>query len=116
MRSLSKFVKVLNSFYGKFGQRTNLKKTSKEVTDVASLYKHFTDPSKVITDFHIMNENIVEVEYKQSEDFEPLSVNTNVVIAAFCTSWARLKLWSVMNKLGSNVLYHDTDSNIFSQR
>ena len=27
---------------------------------------------------------------------------------------ARLKLWSVMNKLGSNVLYHDTDSIIFS--
>ena len=82
--------------------------------DVASLYKLFTDPSKFVTDFHIRNENIVEVEYKHSEDFEPLSVNTNVVIAAFCTSWARLKLWSVMNKLGSNVLYHDTDSIIFS--
>ena len=111
MRSLSKL--ALNSFYGKFVQRTNLKKT-KFVTDVASLYKLFTDPSKVVTDFHIMNENIVEVEYKHSEDFEPLSVNTNVVIAAFCTSWARLKLWSVINKLGSNVLYHDTDSIIFS--
>ena len=111
LRSLSKL--ALNSFYGKFGQRTNLKKT-KFVTDVASLYELFTDPSKVVTDFHIMNENIVEVEYKHSEDFEPLSVNTNVVIAAFCTSWARLKLWSVMNKLGSNVLYHDTDSIIFS--
>ena len=111
LRSLSKL--ALNSFYGKFGQRTNLKKT-KFVTDVASLYKLFTDPSKVITDFHIMNENIVEVEFKHSEDFEPLSVNTNVVIAAFCTSWARFKLWSVMNKLGPNVLYHDTDSIIFS--
>ena len=110
MRSLSKL--ALNSFYGKFGHRTNLKKT-KFVTDVGSLYKLFTDPSKVVTDFHIMNENIVEVEYKHSEDFEPLSINTNVVIA-FCTSWARLKLWSVMNKLGSNVLYHDTDSIIFS--
>ena len=61
-----------------------------------------------------MNENIVEVEYKHAKDFEPLSVNTNVVTAAFCTSWVRLKLWSVMNKLGSNVLYHDTDSSIFS--
>ena len=53
LRSLSKL--ALNSFYGKFGQRTNLKKT-KFVTDVASLYKLFTDPSKVVTDFHIMNE------------------------------------------------------------
>ncbi|MCG8622196.1 MAG: hypothetical protein MJE68_09415, partial [Proteobacteria bacterium] len=39
---------------------------------------------------------------------------TNVVIAAFCTSWARLKLWSVMQRLGKRVLYHDTDSIIFS--
>ena len=38
------------------------------MTDVASLYKLFTDTSKVTTDFHIMNENIVEVEYKHSED------------------------------------------------
>ena len=37
-----------------------------------------------------------------------------MVIAAFCTSWARLKLWSVMQKLGDRVLYHDTDSIIFS--
>ena len=111
LRSLSKL--ALNSFYGKFGQRTNLKKT-KFVTDVASLYNMFTDPSKVVTDFHVMNENIIEIEYKNSEDFETLSVNTNVIIAAFCTSWARLKLWSVMNKIGKNVLYHDTDSIIFS--
>ena len=52
LRSLSKL--ALNSFYGKFGQRTNLKKT-KFVKDVASLYKLFTDPSKVVTNFHIMN-------------------------------------------------------------
>ena len=111
LRSLSKL--ALNSFYGKFGQRTNMKKT-KFITDIASLYNIFTDPSKVVTDFHLMNDDIIEVEYKHFEDFEPLSVNTNVTIAAFCTSWARLKLWSVMNKLGDRVLYHDTDSIIFS--
>ena len=37
-----------------------------------------------------------------------------MTIAAFCTSWARLKLWSVMQKLHDRVLYHDTDSIIFS--
>ena len=111
LRSLSKL--ALNSFYGKFGQRTNMKKT-KFVTDVGLLYNLLTDPSKEVTDFHIMNEDIVEIEYKTTEDFEPLSVNTNVTVAAFCTSWARLKLWSVMNKLQERVLYHDTDSIIFS--
>ena len=113
LRSLSKL--ALNSFYGKFGQRTNLKKT-KFITDIESLYHIFTDPSKVITDFHIMNDDIIELEYKISEDFEPMSVNSNVMIAACCTSWARLKLWSMMNRLGSRVLYHDTDSIIFSAK
>ena len=54
------------------------------------------------------------IEYENSQDFEMYSMNTNVVIAAFCTSYARLKLWGIMNKLGKRVLYHDTDSIIFS--
>ena len=111
LRSLSKL--ALNSFYGKFGQRTNMNQT-KFVTDIAEMYKLLTDPSIIVTDFHIMNENVIEMEYKNSDDFEPQSFNTNVVIAAFCTSWARLKLWAEMKKLGSRVVYHDTDSIIFS--
>ena len=63
-----------------------------------------------------MNDDIIELEYKISEDFESMSMNTNVMIAAFCTSWARLKLWSIMNRLGSRVLYHDIDSIIFSAK
>ena len=84
------------------------------MTDVGTLYNLLTDPSKEVTDFHIMNDDIIEIEYKTTEDFEPLSINTNVTIAAFCTSWARLKLWSIMNRLEDRVLYHDTDSIIFS--
>ena len=111
LRSLSKL--ALNSFYGKFGQRTNMKKTV-FIKDIEQLMQHLTDPSKLLVDFHIMNEDVVQVEYKNSKDFESQSFNTNVTIAAFCTSWARLKLWSVMQKLGKRVLYHDTDSIIFS--
>ena len=111
LRSLSKL--ALNSFYGKFGQRTNMKRT-KFINDVGLLYNILTDPSKVLTDFHVMNENIMELEFKNSEDFNPLNCKTNVLIAAFCTSWARIKLWGIMNKLGDRVLYHDTDSIIFS--
>ena len=111
LRSLSKL--ALNSFYGKFGQRTNMKKT-KFVSDVADFYNIWTDESKVLTDFHIMNSNVIQIEYQNKEEFEPVPGTTNVVIAAFCTSWARLKLWSVMNKLQERVVYHDTDSIIFS--
>ena len=111
LRSLSKL--ALNSFYGKFGQRTNMKKTL-FVKDIKQLMQVLTDPGKLLMDFHIMNDDVIQVEYKKTKDFECQSFNTNVTIAAFCTSWARLKLWSVMQKLGKRVLYHDTDSIIFS--
>ena len=111
LRSLSKL--ALNSFYGKFGQRTNMKKT-KFVQDIGEFTNLLTDKTKNVTDFHIMSEDVVMIEYEQAQDFQLYSLNTNVVIAAFCTSWARLKLWTVMNKLGDRVLYHDTDSIIFS--
>ena len=111
LRSLSKL--ALNSFYGKFEQRTNMKKTL-FVKDIKQLMQVLTDPGKLMMDFHIMNDDVIQVEYKNTEDFECQSSNTNVTIAAFCTLWARLKLWSVMQKLGRRVLYHDTDSIIFS--
>ena len=113
MRSLSKL--ALNSFYGKFGQRSNMKQ-SQYFNDLKKLMETLTNPSKRILDFHLINDNVICLDYKNSEDFEPQSINTNVTIASFCTSWARLKLWSVMNKLGKRVLYHDTDSIIFSAK
>jgi len=61
-----------------------------------------------------MNEKVILLEFKNSEDFDPTNNNGNVLIAAFCTCWARLELWSIMNKLDNRVLYHDTDSIIYS--
>ena len=87
---------ALNSFYGKFGQRTNMKKT-KIIKNVGILFNSMTDKSKKISDFHIINENAMEIEFRNAVDFEPLSSKTNPVIAAFCTSWARIKLWFAMN-------------------
>lgn len=40
--------------------------------------------------------------------------STNIFLAAFTTAWARLKLYGEMDKLGRNVLYHDTDSIVYT--
>ena len=112
IRSISKL--ALNSFYGKFGQKTNMKK-SEFIDDIGQFFKRVTDHGKCLLDFHIMNEKVILLEFKNSEDFDPASFNTNVLISAFCTCWARLELWSIMNKLGERVLYHDTDSIIFTE-
>ena len=50
------------------------------------------------------------MEYKQSEELKELSNKTNIIILAFCSAYARIKLWQMMNKLGNRVMYHDTDS------
>ena len=52
--------------------------------------------------------------YKQSKEFKELSNKTNVIISAFCSAYACMKLWQMMNKLGNHVMYHDTDSIIYT--
>ena len=111
LRSIGKL--ALNSFYGKFGQRSNMKKTA-YITQYENLYEILTDQRKVIKDFHVLDEKMVMIEYCTSEEFLQTDIKTNVIIAAFCTSYARLKLWRLMQCLGERVLYHDTDSVIYS--
>jgi len=113
LRSLSKL--ALNSFYGKFGQRTNMTK-SIFINDLSTMYMYLTDPSKNISDWHILNENMMLMEYTKKHYMDIDDCLGNVVLAAFCTSYARLKLWGEMFKIGTRVLYHDTDSIIFSAK
>ena len=94
IRSISKL--ALNSFYGKFGQKTNMKK-SEFIDDIGVFFKRVTDHSKQSLDFHIMNEKVILLEFKNSDDFDPSNNNTNVLISAFCTCWARLELWNIMS-------------------
>lgn len=111
LRSLAKL--CLNSFFGKFGQRTNMKK-SLFLTDFNAYLQIVTDYSKKLCDFHVLPKNMMLVEYSNAIEFQEVDVKTNVIISAFCTSWARLELWKAMHKLQKRVMYHDTDCVIFS--
>ena len=111
LRSLAKL--ALNSFYGKFGQRENMKKCV-FLTKAEEIYKILTDYSKNISDFHLLGDHMLAVEYALASEFTFPDPKTNAVIAAFCTCYARLKLWLEMNRLGKRVVYHDTDSIIFT--
>lgn len=66
-----------------------------------------------LVNFHIINEDVMVLEYRNSEGFEEESGITNEVIAAFTTSFARLILYQHMESVGRNILYVDTDSMIF---
>ena len=51
------------------------------VKDIKTLMQILTDPSKQLVDYHVMNDDVIQVEYKNTEDFECQSFNINVTIA-----------------------------------
>ena len=104
---------ALNSFYGKFGQCSNMSKMA-YITHYEKLYDFLIDQTKVIKDFHIQDMGTVVMEYVQSEEFQEPNCKTNVIIASMCSAYAHLKLWKIMNRLGRRVMYHDTDSVIYT--
>ena len=66
-----------------------------------------------VCDARIVNENMVEVQYRNVEEFVEQNDKVNVVIAAFTTAYARLKLYDLLDLLQERVLYYDTDSVIY---
>ena len=103
---------MLNSFWGKFGERPNKTQTH-TVTSPAELYNIIDDQGNNIHDIRIITEDVVEVDTtKAVEEIIPSS-KTNIFIAAFTTAWARLELYSYLDKLTEQVLYFDTDSIIY---
>jgi G:T-mismatch repair DNA endonuclease (very short patch repair protein) len=113
LRSVAKL--CLNSFWGKWGQRMNLKQSG-YIYEVDEFYQYVTDPTKEIIDFHIINEDTIQVEWEHKDEFIPDDTRTNIFLATFTTCWARLKLYSVLEALGRSVLYFDTDSVIHVSR
>ncbi|XP_063965780.1 uncharacterized protein LOC129254369 [Lytechinus pictus] len=110
LRAVSKI--CLNSFWGKFGQRNNLPKTVYTV-EPEEFFSLVSDPKLIIKYVDFPTSYMAHVQYVEEDDFLEVLPNTNVVVAAFTTCWARLKLYSYLEELQKNVLYFDTDSIIY---
>jgi hypothetical protein len=115
LRCLAKL--MLNSFWGKFGQKLNKVQTRYfHDEEPEEFFKLLTDPTTDISKFHILTDSIMCVEYTHKDDFVPEDNKTNIFLASFTTCWARLKLFSVLDTLNRDTLYHDTDSVIYVSR
>lgn len=79
-------------------------------------YQLLTDRTKKVNDFHIVNEQFIHLEYEHQSGFIPEDMKTNIFLASFTTSWARLHLYDVLDRLGDRVVYHDTDSVVYISR
>ena len=103
---------MLNSFWGKFGQRENLPQVE-QCTSPDQLYKLMEDDTIEVQNIRFCTEDVLEVVYTYKEEAIIPNFRTNVFIAAFTTCHARLKLYSYLQTLGEQVLYYDTDSVIY---
>ena len=100
------------SLWGKFGERQN-KPRVHCITSPVQLFRLVDDGAYQISDFRICSEEILEVVTTMDEEECERSFKTNVFIAAFTTSHARLKLYTALDFLKERVLYYDTDSVIY---
>ena len=110
LRTLAKM--MLNSMWGKFGQRLN--KTQVKSFDDPEAFHHFLDNERVdVRHVSIINDNLVEVHFQHLDEDIPVSPNLNIFVASFTTCWVRSRLYEALRFLGKRVLYFDTDSVVF---
>jgi len=110
LRTLAKM--MLNSMWGKFGQRLN--KTQARQFDDPQAFHHFLDTDSLdVRHVSVINDAMVKVHYQYQEEEIPVSPNLNIFVACFTTCWARLRLYEALELLGERVLYYDTDSVIY---
>ena len=106
---------MLNSFWGKFGERTNKSKVL-QLKQPHELFNILTDSANEVQSLRICTDDILEVVFKQAPENDMPNPKTNIFIACFTTCWARLKLYSYLHTLGEQVLYYDTDSVIYARK
>ena len=83
------------------------------VTDVKWWYQLLLDDRLEINTTIFINKNILQITYKYKNQYVEDTFSTNVYIAAFTTSNARLRLYDMLDKLGQSVAYYDTDNTVY---
>ena len=107
LRALAKM--MLNSMWGKFGQRLN-KTQVKEFRKARTFHRFLNTDTIDVCHVSVVHDNLVEVHDQHQEEDIPVSPNLNVFVACFTACWwARLLLYEALQFL----LYLDNDSIIY---
>ena len=110
-RTLGKL--MANSFWGKFGQRTNKTQVT-TCKDPETFFDLFLDGERDIHRILPAGDQMIDVYHSFKEDVGELGTNTNIFVAAFTTAHARVKLYQDgLLPLDTRVLYMDTDSVVY---
>ncbi len=112
MRQVSKL--CLNSLWGKFGQRTNMG-VSKIIDNKEDYFELFYNPRYENHQIVPLSETKIEVSYSIKDEYVENDYTTNMAIACFTTSRARMRLYEeALDVLNKQVLYFDTDSVVYN--
>ena len=105
LRAISKM--CLNSLWGKFGQRNNMTQC-KYVTDINEFYQVVLNDKIDNLNMNFINEEMVQMSYTYKDQFVDNSYNTNIYVACFTTSSARLMLYEKLDYLNKQycLLHH----------
>ncbi len=110
---LRKTAKIaLNSFYGKWGQRSNLPRR-KYINNVGHFWFHLECDDEIVHDCRVISDECLEIHLSKKKEFVVHPKHSNVYIAAWTTALARIKLYRILDQLGTRVLYYDSDSCIY---
>ena len=110
-RTLAKL--ALNSLWGRFAMREDYGINTLISSD-DEYFDLICNPSHELKNFNVINERILHTEHRKRDGMELPTGSTNIFVAIFTTMFARLHLFSILDKLQERVLYFDTDSVIFS--
>ncbi|KAG5875998.1 hypothetical protein JTB14_026203 [Gonioctena quinquepunctata] len=72
-----------------------------------------SNPTIYVNTVLAVNEDTLNVNWEYRDEASDSLSTVNVVISAFVTAQARLKLYSYLEQLEERVLYYDTDSVIY---
>jgi hypothetical protein len=107
IRALGK--QVLNGLWGKLCQSLDKEKTA-YVSKPNEYFEMLMDDTKTVRSVRRVNDKMIEVVYKVPEELSDPHPFVNHVLAAFVTSYARMRLYEFVEPVGRNLLYVDTDS------
>ena len=82
MRAIAKI--MLNSLWGKLAQRENMTK-AEYISEPAKFFDLVTNPNKIVKNLDICRENLLLVNWEDTEPNVEAHACSNVIVAAFVT-------------------------------
>ena len=92
---------------GKFGERS-LRSQSAFVRSYEELMQLTLDETIIINSIVPLDEDCLQINYTSAADTDECLPTTSLVHAAWTTAHGRLSLYSALDTVGENALYHET--------